>query len=267
MRKAIDFLRAHASERLDMAAAARSVGMSPSRFNHAFAEWVGISPKRFLGYLNSRRAQDVLADTKNLLSASHKLGLSGPGRLHGLLVAYEALSPGEFKSGNISLRYGIHQSPFGWCLIATSARGIAKVSFLESGLEREALRSLRDAWPKGSFLRDDAATLRYAKAIFSTVRRKSLRLALSGTNFQIKVWEALLSIPEGQAASYADIARVVGSPNAVRAVGAACGKNPIAFLIPCHRVLTSGGGLGGYKWGTSRKAAMLAWEAARTRSL
>lgn len=263
MRDAIQYMRSHPRER-GSAAVARVVGMSPSRFDHAFAQWVGIAPKRFLSYLTKERAKELLSDRKNVLAVSRGAGLSGPSRLHDLLVVQDAVSPGEFKSGTIEIRYGIHASPFGWCVIGLTVRGICTLLFLESVAEHEAVKRIKAVWPKATLIRDDARVEPYAKKIFALAGKKSrIPLVLKGTNFQVKVWEALLAIPEGRVASYADIARSIGSPKAVRAVGSACAHNQITYLIPCHRVLTSGGGLGGYNGGVERKEVILAWEAAR----
>ncbi|MFZ1987537.1 MAG: bifunctional helix-turn-helix domain-containing protein/methylated-DNA--[protein]-cysteine S-methyltransferase [Minisyncoccia bacterium] len=264
MRDAIHYLRVHAKEHPDTATVAKALGMSVSRFNHAFTEWVGVPPKRFLSYLTKEHAKELLANSKNVLDASYKSGLSGPSRLHDLLVTHDAVSPGEFKSGEIEIRYGIHASPFGWCLLGVTPRGVCALSFLENASEREALQILKKAWPNAKLVLDNVATKPFQEKIFTHFgSKKKMPLVVHGTNFQMKVWEALLAIPPGKVASYADIARRIGSPKAVRAVGTACGKNPIAFLIPCHRVLTSEGGLGGYRWGIARKDALLAWEISR----
>ncbi len=263
MRAAIDYLRAHASERPEIDDVARGLGMSPSRFRHAFADWTGITPKHFLAFLTKAAAKKALKRS-DVLTASHRAGLSGPGRLHELLVTYEAVSPGEFKSGDIAITYGLHPCPFGWCLMGLTKRGICNLLFLDSEDDRRARKMLMESWPKATLIRDDQRIATKVDHIFSP--KKSTRpipLLLKGTNFQIKVWEALLKIPSGTIASYAAVARAVGSPGAVRAVGSACGKNPVCFLIPCHRVLASDGGIGGYNGGIERKEALLLWEAAR----
>lgn len=263
MAQAIAYLRAHAKERPSAAEVAQAVGMSSSRFEHAFAAWVGTTPKRFLAHLTKERAKEILATSKDVTRAAHRAGLSGAGRLHDLLVTYEAVSPGEFKKGNIEITYGIHASPFGWCVIGLTSRGISNLSFIEKGSDRQARANIREKWPHATLVRDDATTEKYAARIFAVgVSKKPLHLLVQGTNFQVKVWEALLAIPPGKAATYGDIARYIGSPKAVRAVGTACGKNAIAYLIPCHRVLAGDGGMGGYRWGTERKELMLTREAA-----
>lgn len=259
MRDAIAYLRAHAKEQPSAAEVARAVGMSVSRFEHAFAEWAGTTPKRFLGYLTKERAKEQLRASRDVLAAAHAAGLSGPARLHGLMITHEAVTPGEFRSGDIAIAYGIHPSPFGWCLIGVTARGICQLTFMERESDEEARSYLLERWPRAAITRDQSVTAPLAEKIFGKGRGK-VPLLVRGTNFQIKVWEALLRIPEGRVADYATIARMIGAPKAVRAVGTACGSNAIAYLIPCHRVLGSDGGMGGYRWGTLRKEAMLARE-------
>lgn len=271
MRDAIDHMRTHAKENPTIGDVAHEVGMSASRFEHAFAEWVGISPKRFLAQLAKERAKNNLVGAKDILTAAYSSGLSGPGRLHDLLVTYEAVSPGEFKKGTIDITYGIHRSPFGWCVIGVTKRGICQLSFIETESEREAENIIRTAWPHAQITRDQVHTKTYIQKIFggtnssknsARAAKRPLHLLIKGTNFQIKVWEALLAIPQGKTKSYADIARAIHEPKAVRAVGTACGKNLIPFIIPCHRVLASNGGLGGYSaGGIKRKAAILTAEA------
>lgn len=264
MARAIAYLREHAKERPSAEEVAKAVGMSTSRFEHAFAEWVGTTPKRFLSYLTKERAKALLAESHDAHRTAHRTGLSGANRLHDLLVTYEAVTPGELRSGNVAITYGLHPSPFGWCLIGVTKRGIAQLSFLDEESERQAEKDIREKWPNATIARDDAATGKYAVQIFDAKSKKPVHLLVKGTNFQIKVWEALMRIPDGSVASYADIAEFVGAPKAVRAVGTACGRNAISYLIPCHRVLASDGGFGGYRWGVQRKEAMLAWEGARS---
>lgn len=264
MRDAIAYLRAHAHERPSVADAAHAAGMSTQQFSRAFARWVGLPPKRFIAHLSHERAKEMLRGTRDILTASVRAGVASPGRLHDLLVSHSGVSPGEFKRGDIEIRWGVHPSPFGQCVIGVSGRGICALAFLARGDTREAVRALREHWPRASLVHNARATRAYADAIFSPRRsRKPFPLMVRGTNFQVQVWKALLSIPEGSAAKYADIAQAIGRPRAVRAVGTACGRNPIGYLIPCHRVLTSDGAVGGYKWGPERKETILAWESAR----
>ncbi len=264
MHFAIDYMREHAMKKPSIEAVAKVIGMSTSRFEHMFAEWAGTSPKRFLSYLLKEKAKKNLNETQDILRTAYSSGLSGPNRLHELMVTYEAVSPGEFKKGNIEITYGLQPSPFGWCLIGLTKRGICQLSFVNTNNQTEAVKIIKEVWPHSILIRNDARIAPYVKKIFKAERLNTpIRLLLKGTNFQIKVWEALLKIPQGDISSYAKIADAVGSPKAVRAVGTACGKNSIAFLIPCHRVLTSAGKLGGYHWGIERKEAILAWEAVR----
>lgn len=258
MREAIAYMRAHRDAA--PAEVARAVGMSGSRFSHAFKEWAGLSPKRYLSHLKAEEAKAHLKHG-SVLSASIRAGLSGPGRLHSLLVEHDAVSPGQARGGALELRFGIHPSPFGPMLIGTTSRGIAKLSFLARATSAEATRELRSAWPKASLVRDQQATAPIARQLFK--RGAPRALVVRGTNFQVQVWKALLAIPAGRTSTYAAIAKAIGSPKAVRAVGTAIGKNPVGYLIPCHRVLTSQGSLGGYRWDPKRKEALLMWESAR----
>ncbi len=263
MRDAIVYMRAHASESASIDGAASAAGMSVSHFGHAFTEWAGISPKRFLAHLASERAKSALAHS-SVMKAAYVSGLSGPGRLHDLLVAHEAVSPGEFKRGDMRIAYGVHPSPFGACAIGITKRGVCYLSFLASADTHEARRSIVHAWPHAKLVNDPSAAAAMIKKIFDRKKAKHpLRLEVRGTNFQIRVWKALLAIPEGRVSSYTEIAQAAGFPKAVRAVGTACGKNMIAYLIPCHRVLTSSGAIGGYRWGIERKEAMLVRETIR----
>ncbi len=265
MRDAIFYIRQHAQDRPSISLIAKHVGMSPSRFEHAFRRWAGTTPGRYLSYITNERAKAELSNSKNMLAAAYRSGLSGSGRLHDLLVTYEALSPGEFKKGTFVITYGIHKSPFGWCTIGVTPRGIIHLAFLKSDRTKEAVTSIHSKWPKAILVRDDKATKKYIDIIFKHKNpKRPLHLLLRGTNFQIKVWQALLALPSGTTASYGAIAKKVGAGKASRAVGSACGKNSIGFLIPCHRVLTSEGGIGGYRWGTDRKEAILAWEKIKT---
>lgn len=264
MAKAIGYMRKHEHEKVAPKDIARAVGMSESRFSHAFKEWVGLSPKRYLSHLSHERAKALLKDSRSVLAASYKAGLSGPGRLHALFVEHDGVSPGEYKLGEIKIRYGVVPSPFGACLIGTTTRGVCTLSFLTRGSDTEARATLKQAWPTAHLVRDETRIRRIAQTLFGKKGSTNIfPLVVRGTNFQIQVWKALLTIPEGHAATYADIARLIGRPKAVRAVGSACGKNRIGYIIPCHRVLTSSGTLGGYAWEPARKEVMLAWEAAR----
>ncbi len=247
---------------------AHHVHLSRYHFQRVFRRWAGISPKRLLQYLSLEEAKRALAASPNILEAADAAGLSGPGRLHDLLASFEAVTPGEFKAqgAGLEIAWGFHSSPFGECLMAVTARGISDLMFVQNSGRREALRALRVRWPKASLRHDPQRTQSYAEKIFSRsprTRPRELPLLLKGTNFQIKVWEALLRIPPGAVTTYEKVAVVAGRPGAARAAARAVAVNPIAFLIPCHRVIRKIGLPGGYRWGATRKRAMLAWERAR----
>jgi AraC family transcriptional regulator of adaptative response/methylated-DNA-[protein]-cysteine methyltransferase len=262
--KAIRFLEEHASRQPDLSTVAASVGMSEYHFQRLFSRWAGISPKRFLQYLTKEGAKQLL-ERDSVLGAAYGVGLSSPGRLHDLLVQTEAVTPGEYRlrGAGLDIRYGFHPTPFGECLIGLTGRGICHLSFVEASPE-DSLKALHKMWPQAGFEEDQAATASLLGPIFELGQHpgEPLSLYLSGTNFQLKVWEALLRIPPGQAATYQAIARLIGQPAAARAVGNAVGHNPVAVLIPCHRVLRKAGEFGSYRWGTPRKKAILGREAA-----
>lgn len=262
--QAIAFLRAHQAEQPDLATVAQHVGLSEAHFQRVFTQWAGVSPKRFLQYLTVEYAKARLAQTKSLLDLSLEAGLSGPGRLHDLFVSLEAMSPGEYKAGGagLTLHYGIHETPFGLVLLAQTARGICHLQFL-ADLE-DPTHDIRQTWPQAELIEAAAATQEGCDRIFTPAQSSPpapLTLWVKGTNFQIQVWRALLNIPPGHLTTYQALATCLGRPTAARAVGNAVGKNPIAYLIPCHRVLRESGELGGYRWGVERKAALLGWEA------
>lgn len=267
--EAIRFLEERAAEQPDLGAVARHVGLSPHHFQRLFKRWAGVSPKRFLQYLTLEHAKRLLAASESLLETTWEVGLSSPGRLHDLFVAAEAVTPGEFKrrGEGLTLRWGVHPSPFGRCLLAATARGICHLSFLAPGSAEEPAAELRRRFRRSDLRPDPVATGRLVERIFRSepggAEDPPLTLHLRGTNFQLQVWKALLALPEGCAVTYGDLARHLGRPGGARAVGAAVGANPVAYVIPCHRVLRRGGELGGYRWGTSRKKALLGWEAAR----
>lgn len=241
------------------------VGLSEYHFQRLFTRWAGTSPQRFMRYLTKEYAKQQLATSANLFDATYEAGLSSPSRLHDLFVTYEAMTPAEFRAlgEGVTIRYGIHETPFGPCLIAITERGITDLRFLDQENTAELLVDLlRAEWPQALCTLDPVATLLYIQQLFYTESAPTaLPILLRGTNFQIKVWEALLRIPTGRLVSYDTVARSIGQPTASRAVGTAIGSNRIAYLIPCHRVLQKSGDLGGYRWGTARKQAMLAREA------
>jgi AraC family transcriptional regulator of adaptative response/methylated-DNA-[protein]-cysteine methyltransferase len=267
--QAIAFMQQNHLSQPDLATIAQHVHLSEYHFQRLFTRWAGISPKRFLQYLTVEYAKSRMAETKSLLDLTLDIGLSGPGRLHDLFVNLEAVSPGEFKAGGAGLKiwYGIHDSPFGKSLIATTARGICNLHFLNGIDEQNAESILRQGWRNADIIRDERATQEVSDRIFnptSLVSGKPLVLLVKGTNFQIQVWKALLRVPFGGLTTYQSLANAIGRPTATRAVGNALGNNPIAFLIPCHRIIRESGELGGYRWGVERKTAILGWEAIQT---
>ncbi len=250
---------------------ARQVGLSTAHVHHLFRRWCGLTPKAFLQAITLDNAKALLASSASVLDTTYELGLSGPGRLHDLFVAHEAMTPGDFKAGGAGLvmRFGFHPSPFGEAILIATDRGLAGLGFVDDGDRATALDDMRRRWPKAQYAEDQAATAPLARRIFDPGRWRAeqpLRVVMIGTDFEVRVWETLLRIPLGQATTYSDIATRIGRPTASRAVGAAVGKNPISFVVPCHRVLGRSGALTGYHWGLTRKQAILGWEAgARSR--
>jgi len=270
--RAIAYLHRHTDAQPDLAAVARHVHLSEFHFQRLFQRWAGVSPKRFLQHLTLERAKARIARSGSLLEASTGAGLSGPGRLHDLFVTLEAMSPGEYKSGGAGLEiaFGVHESPFGWALIACTARGICALRFIERPSERAAQDLLSEEWAKARIKLDRIRVRELGARIFdplSAPAQKPLAVLVKGTNFQLHVWRALLQLPLGALATYGEIAGRIRRPAAARAVATAVGTNPIAFLIPCHRVIRESGQLGGYRWGETRKAAILGWEAAQVGTL
>lgn len=264
--QAIHFLEENFDAQPDLKEVARKVGMSEYHFQRVFRRWSGISPKKFVQFLTKEHAKKLL-EKSNLLNTSLDAGLSGPSRLHDLFVGCEAMSPGEFKQRGegLTIIYGFHPSPFGECFIAMTDRGICGLSFLDKTDRKKVLAAFQRDWKNAQIDRDQRRTGKCVEQIFpprtAGFKKNVLKLLYGGTNFQMKVWEALLRIPSGGAVTYQTVARSIGHPKAVRAVGTAVGKNPIAYLIPCHRVIRAMGQLGGYRWGISRKKAILAKEA------
>jgi AraC family transcriptional regulator of adaptative response/methylated-DNA-[protein]-cysteine methyltransferase len=247
---------------------AARVHLSEYHFQRLFRRWAGISPKRFLQFLTKEYAKKLLENSQNLLDITYEAGLSSPGRLHDLFVACEAVTPGEFKNQGEGLRidYGFHPTPFGECLLALTERGICSLIFVQNGKRQRALATLKKQWQRATLRENPAITRPLVNRIFNEngkLDSRPLNLLLKGSNFQIKVWEALLKIPVGAVVSYENLAEHLGMPGASRAVGNAVAKNPIAFLIPCHRVIRKVGEFGNYSGGSAKKKAMLGWEAAR----
>ena len=266
--QAIVFMRQNHLSQPNLATVAQHVHLSEYHFQRLFTKWAGISPKRFLQYLTVEYAKSKIAQTKSLLDLTLDAGLSSSGRLHDLFVNLEAMSPGEFKAGGVGLkiRYGIHDTPFGSSLIATTARGVCNLYFLDEIDEQNAEQSLRLEWRKAEIIRDQQATKEVIDHIFNPSAfsiSKPLTLFVKGTNFQVQVWRALLRVPFGTMTTYQSVANMIGRSMATRAVGNAVAHNPVAYLIPCHRVIRESGELGGYRWGMERKTLILGWEASR----
>ncbi|BAY60014.1 AraC family transcriptional regulator [Calothrix brevissima NIES-22] len=266
--KAIAFIQKNHLNQPDLATVAQQIGLSESHFQRLFSQWAGISPKRFLQYLTVEYAKAKISETKSLLDLTLDVGLSSPGRLHDLFVKLEAVSPGEFKTGGagLQIRYGIHETLFGKSLLATTPRGICNLFFCDDTDGQNPAEILRKSWKNAEIIHDSQTTQPLHAQIFhpSTVNlRQPLTLLVKGTNFQIQVWRALLQVPFGGMTTYQNIAELIQHPTAVRAVGNAVGKNPISYIIPCHRVIRESGELGGYHWGVVRKAAILGWEASQ----
>ncbi len=269
VRKALAFMTARWRDQPSQEAIAEHVGVSPSHLHHIFRRWAGLTPKAFLQAVTLDHARELLRGSASVLDTALEVGLSGPGRLHDLFVTHEAMSPGEWKSGGegVTLRYGFHPSPFGESIVVAAPRGLAGLGFVDDGDRPAALADMRRRWPRAAFVEDEAATAPLALRAFdpATWRAETpLRVVLIGTDFEVRVWETLLRIPLGRATTYSDIASHLGKPKAARAVGAAVGRNPVSFVVPCHRVLGRSGALTGYHWGITRKQAILGWEAGQT---
>lgn len=261
--RAIDFLRANAVRQPALAEVAAAVHMSEFHLQRVFAAWAGISPKRFLQYLTKEHARQALLASHDLLSVTAASGLSSASRLHDLMVTCEAMTPGEIKRGGagVALGFGRAATPFGEALVGWTARGLCYLAFLD-GDDARRMAELASQWPAAQRERDDARAQQWLDQVFAvTPQRGTLHLVLRGTNFQLKVWEALLKVEPSRVVSYTQLARMAGAPKAQRAVGSALAANTIGYLIPCHRVIRESGDFGHYRWGSERKAAMLAWEA------
>ncbi len=277
VRDAIAFLSARWKTQPSIAAVAAHVGLSESHLTHVFRRWAGLSPKAFLQALTLDHARSLLRDKVSVLDAAYEVGLSGPGRLHDLFVTHEAMSPGEFKVGGEGLRlvYGFHPSPFGEALAVATPRGLAGLGWVDagghggktSGGRSAALADMARRWPRATLERDDAGVAPYVARAFDPAAWRAetpLRVVLIGADFEVRVWETLLRIPLGRATTYGAIASRLGKPKAARAVGAAVGRNPLSFVVPCHRVLGASGALTGYHWGLTRKQAIIGWESGQT---
>jgi AraC family transcriptional regulator, regulatory protein of adaptative response / methylated-DNA-[protein]-cysteine methyltransferase len=263
--RAIAFLAGRYREQPDLAAAARAAHLSEFHFQKVFTRWAGISPKRFVQFLTVEHAKQRLAASRAVLDAAFDAGLSGPGRLHDLFVSVEAVTPGEFKSrgAGIHIDYAVHPTRFGRCLLGVTKRGVCWLSFVEPGSEAAAVRELRTHWCGANFAACPVATAPTAAKIFRGLdaRPASLGVLVMGTNFQLKVWQALLRIPPGAVTTYETLGLRLGAGNAARAIANAVANNAIGYLIPCHRVIRKSGLVTGYRWGSARKQAILGWEA------
>jgi AraC family transcriptional regulator of adaptative response/methylated-DNA-[protein]-cysteine methyltransferase len=265
--KAIQFLAQNYHQQPSLNEVARNVNLSEYHFQRLFRRWAGISPKRLVQFLTLEHAKKVLEESRSVLDATYDAGLSSPSRLHDLFVNVEAMTPGEFKAkgAGLKIHFGFHPSPFGECLLAVTERGICGLGFVGEGGRVQALEDFKRRWPAAEFQENPQKTRSTIDRVFSPRKRNGsdpVKLFLMGTNFQVKVWEALLRIPPGSVVCYEDLARQLGKPSAARAVGGAVGRNPISFLIPCHRAIRKMGITGDYHWGAARKKAILAWEAA-----
>lgn len=267
--EAIDYIHQHFREQPNLDEVAEKVNLSPFHFQRLFTEWAGVSPKKFLQYISVGYAKQLLKSQQlTLPETAYETGLSGTGRLHDLFVNIEGMTPGEFKNGgeHLSIHYSYAESPFGNIIVASTQKGICYMSF-ENDPEK-AFSDLQLQFPRASFLQMTDLVQQNALQIFTKDWRelKQVKLHLKGTDFQLKVWETLLKIPMGQLSTYGSIAEAIRNPKASRAVGTAIGSNPVAFLIPCHRVIQGSGALGGYMWGHTRKKAIIGWEASKINS-
>ena len=268
IRRIVAFISERWREQPSLEDIAAHVGLSTTHVHHLFRRWCGLSPKAFLQAITLDNAKALLADSASVLDTTYELGLSGPARLHDLFVTHEAMTPGDYKAGGagLTLRVGYHPSPFVEAILVATERGLAGLGFVDGADRAAALTDMQRRWPKAAYVEDEAATAPLARRIFDPLSWRAeqpLRVVLIGTDFEVRVWQTLLRVPLGRATTYSDIASRIGKPSASRAVGAAVGKNPISFVVPCHRVLGRSGALTGYHWGLTRKQAMLGWEQGR----
>lgn len=268
--KAITYMVAHAAKQPSLETVAAHVHLSAFHFQRLFCRYAGISPKRFLQALTLERGKQLMSSSTSLLDIAHTLGLSGGSRLYDHFVQLEAATPGQYKrqGEGVDIAYGVHETPLGSMFVAVTPRGICRMGFVDGANSEAFLARLANEWPRSTIYHSPDATRYAVKKLFTRHEEEkgddaaALSLHVTGTNFQIAVWRALLTIPEGQLASYGHIARALGTPNSSRAVGNAVGANPIALWIPCHRVIQQSGALGGYRWGVEKKQMVQAWELA-----
>jgi len=271
VRRAIAYLSTHWEAQPGLEELAQHLDLSPAHAQRLFKRWCGLSPKEFVQAVTVDHARSLLKGSASVLDAAHEVGLSGASRLHDLFVDHEAMTPGDYKrrGEGLEIAYGCHETPFGEALLLATERGVAGLAFVDEdkGQTRsEALADMTGRWPRARFVEAPERTAPLAAQIFDPdawSAERPVRLVLIGTDFEVRVWEALLRIPMGRAVTYADIARHLGQPTAARAVGTAVGRNPISFVVPCHRVLRGDGQLGGYHWGLTRKRALIGWETGR----
>ncbi|HJU31335.1 MAG TPA: bifunctional helix-turn-helix domain-containing protein/methylated-DNA--[protein]-cysteine S-methyltransferase [Hyphomicrobiaceae bacterium] len=270
IRRAIAFLSSNWTEQPSLERLAEHIGLSPAHCQKLFKRWCGLSPKEFVQAITVDHARSLLEGSASVFDAALEVGLSGGSRLHDLFVSHEAMTPGDYKrrGKGLDMAYGFHASPFGEALLIATERGLAGLAFVDEDkgqTRQDALADMMQRWPRANYVEAPQKTAAHARQVFASEwdRRQPVRLVMIGTDFDVRVWESLLKIPMGRAVSYTDIARHIGSPSASRAVGSAVGRNPISFVVPCHRVLRGDGSLGGYHWGLTRKRALIGWETGR----
>jgi AraC family transcriptional regulator, regulatory protein of adaptative response / methylated-DNA-[protein]-cysteine methyltransferase len=264
VKSALEFITKNWREQPSIEAIAEEVGLSKSHLHHLFKRWAGLTPKAFLQAITVEHARELLRDSASVLDAAYDVGLSGPSRLHDLFVTHDAMTPGDYRRDGLRLTYGFHPSPFGEALIVAAPRGLAGLGFVDDGDRSAALADMQKRWPRAALIEDSEATAPLAARAFEPALWRPetpLRVVMIGSDFEVRVWETLLAVPLGCATTYSDIAKHIGNPKAARAVGAAVGRNPISFVVPCHRVLGRSGALTGYHWGLARKQAIIGWEA------
>lgn len=264
MTRAIGFIEREYQRQPKLADIARHVGLSEFHFNRLFRRWTGLTPKQYLAEVTSRAAGDALREEPSVMDAAHSVGLSGGGRLHDLTVTLDAMSPGEIRArgAGVEIRHGIAETPFGTAFIAETPRGLTRLGFLDGHSDATEISTLRVLWPYAKFVRDDERARALAQSIWGN-KPVTVPLAVTGTNFQVQVWRALLELEPGATVTYSALARQLGRPAGARAVGNAVSANPVAWVIPCHRVLRASGELGGYRWGAARKHMIHRWEERR----
>jgi len=265
VRRTLERITADWREQPSLEQLAREAGLQPIQLQRVFSRWAGLTPKQFLQAITLDHAKALLRDSASVLDATYEVGLSGSSRLHDLFVTHEAMTPGDYRNrgAGLTIGYGFHPSPFGQVLVMATDKGLAGLGFADPGEEDTALEDMCGRWPAARFVQDREATAPYARRVFDPGQwreEQPLNIVMIGTDFEIRVWRTLLKIPMGTATTYSDIAACLGKPKASRAVGTAVGRNPISFVVPCHRVLAKGGRLGGYHWGLTRKRAILGWE-------